>query len=754
MSNFERHGSTRWVAARPSYGDDWGDAYSDAEPAERVSRPASPLPESHPVQAVSSSTLVLSIDHMRTEGYSDNEDNSSCYLDSPAVSSAQGHPQGPADQGPADQRSADQGPADHSTSTKPKRSQLLEIHVPLAQGSMDHTLVPPNIAFQNPRMTPTTPDTADFSDRSYVSDADLIQCEPARLNLASAPQAPPPVQEQKPGTTEKLVLSIDAMDLNASDSGDSSSDEASLAYLLRPDTGSGGHIKTDALDSLIDDILKLRDFEGPDEYEQSRGLNEEAPQTAEHEPEVLDTDLPPSEATTHEDSDRNTSRASGSNADHALPQNSELTEGASNDAITHNGLPALDSIHDMSLPNFDNHSFSSDAQQESQFRSQSIRKAPPEDSGYDLEELVADSTHHSLHSLSDDSFMVSSASSIAESHTELKRESDNELQENGPEQEESPEDGETTVDIERGEEEDELPPLPPMTDVSRRDSTMSNATFNMGGWKPNTNLYRDQFVGDNDNESQMNFSMVGRGDSTYNKFTGMRSNYATSLANSSCVSVPDTLETDLQQIDEDFTDDDELPEVVSLANSQTQGLTNSKQQPGSDLLASILEEGSHGPTFKEHGSSPLASGDQTTSDKATTADTSDHSIPTEPTPAPTNAKYPVFNWRKIMGTSQPVDRIRLLKKARDDEALYDTGLAHWLHEALTQTEAPSHMQIGKLATQAYQNAQHSDIRRHTSIRSKVNMVRDKMDGSIGNQASSLKKKFLSRGKKLIKPISD
>ena len=102
-----------------------------------------------------------------------------------------------------------------------------------------------------------------------------------------------------------------------------------------------------------------------------------------------------------------------------------------------------------------------------------------------------------------------------------------------------------------------------------------------------------------------------------------------------------------------------------------------------------------------------------------------------------------------MATSQPIDRIRLLRDALEKEADYDTGLLNWLNESLRQSEDASNIHIGKIATQAYQNAAHNDIRRHASIRSKVSIVRDKVETS-GLQASSLGKRFFNRGKKLMK----
>lgn len=102
-----------------------------------------------------------------------------------------------------------------------------------------------------------------------------------------------------------------------------------------------------------------------------------------------------------------------------------------------------------------------------------------------------------------------------------------------------------------------------------------------------------------------------------------------------------------------------------------------------------------------------------------------------------------------MKTSQAIDRIQLLKKAREDEKAYDTGLLTWLNETLHTTDLSSNIQIGLLATQAYKNAPHNDIRRHISLRSKVSMVKDKMDSG-----ASFGRRFLSKGKKLMKSGSD
>ncbi|EDK46064.1 hypothetical protein LELG_04244 [Lodderomyces elongisporus NRRL YB-4239] len=150
-------------------------------------------------------------------------------------------------------------------------------------------------------------------------------------------------------------------------------------------------------------------------------------------------------------------------------------------------------------------------------------------------------------------------------------------------------------------------------------------------------------------------------------------------------------------------------------------------------------------------------------DGSGSANTTSNSIPTittttatTSTPAPVahgsgqfkRAKYPVSDWKAIVTISQPVERIAAFKDALGKEAEYDTGLQTWLNHALKQSQDFNNIHIGRIASEAYQNAQHNDLRRHVSFRSTVNVVKDKVEGT-GSTASNFGKKLFSRSKKFI-----
>lgn len=274
-------------------------------------------------------------------------------------------------------------------------------------------------------------------------------------------------------------------------------------------------------------------------------------------------------------------------------------------------------------------------------------------------------------------------------------------------------------------------------EVSRRASTMSQQTLAFGNWKPNTGMYRDKFVTDNDTESQMNMSIFNN-DANYSKFTGLRNDADTDADGHSILSVPETVDAYMPSIMETASDEDEPVK--------------------SSLTTSVLKEHAYDPRFEEAETSLEQLPEDTTMeskelDRANTsvgsATTNQTGTEKEPSSKPLLQPYPVFNWKKIVSISQPVDRIGAFRAAKIAEADYDTGLNYWLTETLKLSEVSSNIQIGKIASQAYQNAQHNDIRRHTSIRSRVSLVKDKMETG-GLQASSLGRKFLSRGKKLMK----
>lgn len=655
----------------------------------------------------------------------------------------------------------------------------------------DADFFPPTPTFSMKQyVQPQTPETPQ-SDRSFVSDTDSIQREPDSLNLAYGEPPLNEIREELPvraeptqvgqNPPEDLVLSIDRMNLVLSDDDsslddgvynrhedfgydqqddnsnaydeivnaehakarlyDSSADEADedddwgynsqhssndeeVAHLNTVEkvrsqgSESRQPVKTDALDSLISDLLKmerlstmyLEQLKGGTAVEKSESLAL-AP-TTEQIVELYDKD----NYSEHGTPEILLPKIRGQSSTPELSQ-SELLP------------PDFEEQHQRFLSNV-------------QSRSTSVRKAPPV--------KVDDSAAR-------DSDVKLLASSRFE--TGLKLEPVNSTG--------SISTGNASFDVTSVT----LPPMapPPISDpdsLGRRMSTASNQTFNFGSWKPNTNKFRDQFVSDNDAESQMNVSIFN-GDESYNKFTGMRppSGYAESFPNSSMLSIPETIDAPLQSIDEDGLNDDELGDELNKETVvDTSQLDLSKIASVTTNAPSVLQDHPHETaTFSEE-KTPGSSIDNLTVEKSnetrvpsdtTSRKVSDLTVKTAGSAKPPKVKYPVFNWKQIMGVSQPIDRIELLRKAQIDELNYDTGLNYWLGETLKSSENSPHIQIGKIATQAYQNAQHIELRRHTSIRSKVSLVKDKMDtGNFGLQASSFGRKFLSRGKKLMKSGSD
>ena len=123
---------------------------------------------------------------------------------------------------------------------------------------------------------------------------------------------------------------------------------------------------------------------------------------------------------------------------------------------------------------------------------------------------------------------------------------------------------------------------------------------------------------------------------------------------------------------------------------------------------------------------------------------------TSPPLITTPGKYPVSDWKSIITISQPQDRIAAFKEALLKEQEYDSGIQMWLNYALKQEPTfNSNLLIGRVASQAYQNAPHNDLRRHVSLRTKVNLVKDKVEGttgSFGKTTGSLGKTTASLGK--------
>lgn len=334
-------------------------------------------------------------------------------------------------------------------------------------------------------------------------------------------------------------------------------------------------------------------------------------------------------------------------------------------------------------------------------------------------------------------------------------------------------------------------------DIARRMSTMSTNTFNMGAWKPNTGNFRDQFINDNDNESQLNFNPYSSGDSAsinnnYNKFTKTRNasnlSHSDVVSNSSSLSVPETIDVALPSINENHSDDDDETSDDDDDDYERHDETMSSNEEEKNLATSktndtLLNEHSYPqPLFKEEKMTPMASLESipfpvdNNKHKSMLLDDSAVDISSQEkgsnqsrlvsassdatTLSQSSAKnlyiqqpLPSYNWKQIMSTSQSIDRIRLYKEALAKEAAYDTGLLNWLNETLRLSEKASNMHVGKIASQAYQNATHNDIRRNISIRSKVSFVKDKVETS-GLTASSFGKRFLNRGKKLMKSSGD
>lgn len=347
------------------------------------------------------------------------------------------------------------------------------------------------------------------------------------------------------------------------------------------------------------------------------------------------------------------------------------------------------------------------------------------------------------------------------------------------------------------EQKPEFPEPPSISDkdLTRRDSAMSTNTFNFSGWKPNTNNYRDKFINDIDNESNYNFSMDNESitNGAYQKFTKLRhvstASDAISFA-SSAPSIPETVDIPLPSINEDPNDDEDDDTFTSnhdtIGEKTEKGLGISTQSKDSVLNDQANSQSNLDEDFssKEHISEQKAqryssllppdtddnmsiSLDAPKSPGSESREVSSSIAPTISTPNSrtlselmstnstmttktlTRNPYPVSNWKAMMKPSQSIDRINLLREALVNEYAYDSGLQTWLRETLTKSDNSSNMHIGKIASQAYQNATHNDLRRHVSIRSRVSSVRDKVETG-GLHASNLGKKFFSRSKKLMR----
>lgn len=294
-------------------------------------------------------------------------------------------------------------------------------------------------------------------------------------------------------------------------------------------------------------------------------------------------------------------------------------------------------------------------------------------------------------------------------------------------------------------------------EISRKTSLLSVNTINLGGWKPNTNNYRDQFINLNDNESHFN---LNTNDSNYLKFTKVRSSSGVVFDNASrtsSVSIPETVDVILPSIHEHSDTESNFDTALneSLSNSIEESDKTTTTDPeahkakSSQRYSSLLDNidipidarteisQMHKISDNQNDGKRVASLESTASGRTLSA----------------IKGKPKYNWKTIMAVSQPIDRIKLFKEALEEESNYDTGLHIWINATLKSSDGATIMHIGKIASEAYQNAPHNDLRRHISIRSKVSIMKDKVETS-GHQASSLGKRFLSRGKKFIRSNND
>lgn len=814
---FGRHKSTRWVKAEvPSYGDEWNDDY-DYEYASNSDQESVPaLPEIHqelplapvhqqeakkppPAPPLPANGLVLSIDNLDRTKYDEDDDE--------------------------DETSAPEIVADERDNTQ-RRPQPLEVSV---SNPHDDSFQPPTPTFNTSQKTPETPQ----SDRSFQSDADLIQFEPESLNVAPvshlrAPSATVPVLQEEDENTpapedppeapkapqtartppEPLVLSIDRrlvyLDDDSSDDDwgynsqhSSNGEPRPMDHDLGPESEADDPILHYGEDT--DEGLHFQRPQSTISAKSGRNGAPSAPNRSTSGPsegdtpeEALHYTKPQSRVSSHEH------RVKTDALDLLISdlENASMVESEHADHSSY--LPNMDLLHDISLPDFEDKSFSEydkfqndvpttpiaplskneiEEEHDSFIKEllghrPSIRKPPTKTDRRELMSVdysnIADAVSGYIREntpppeLSGRTGDVLDANSDRFSfHNHLETNLDRLAVDHAPRSVASSGSLSTgQLSLEGGED---TPPEAIGDEPHRRMSTASQNTIQMGSWKPNTGNFRDQFIGDNDNELAINFNPYS--DTTnYNKFTKLRTASTFSHAsNRSMGSVPDTIDVALPNIHEDPDDGDEEEKAQNTFDSL---------QPSQTNTDSVLGDYSYSkPIFKEEKLTPNASKDTVgepkqryssllshstvPSDSAETITkrvdsvssvSSDKTASTSTTKKFTAQPYPPYSWKSIMSTSQPIDRIRLLRDASSMESQYDLGLQNWLRETLQQVENSPNMHIGKIATAAYQNAAHNDIRRHTSIRS---MVRDRVETS-GMQATSLGKKFFSKSRKLMK----
>ncbi|KAK6465837.1 hypothetical protein DFJ63DRAFT_34398 [Scheffersomyces coipomensis] len=227
---------------------------------------------------------------------------------------------------------------------------------------------------------------------------------------------------------------------------------------------------------------------------------------------------------------------------------------------------------------------------------------------------------------------------------------------------------------------------------TRRSSTN---TFDMGGWKPNTDAYRGNFVNQNfANRSQHHDDVI---------------------------SIPATIDVTLPSVSEIPDEEEEYATNQRKISATSENNNNNNNNSNSRISSS-------GSTLDKIKSREL--------DSANTSTTivSSH---------PVTQKYPTSNWGKIMSLPQRGDRIQELTKALSAGSDYETGLTDWLTTTLKSNDSSEFINIGNLATKIFQESDKNP--RRPSTRTRVLHVKDKV-----HVASDLGKRFLNRGKKILK----
>lgn len=746
---FQRHKSTRWVKASvPTYGDDWGDEYdsdtsqADGQPSQTfTSSGAPPLPDLPAIDPTNQtvhrpSDLVLSIDHLASHD------------------------------------------DDLSDDELPKKGGFEE-------------LVPPTPTFSEHNVeTPT-------SDRSFQSDADSIQHE-TDLNVRGGVNLLDKIEEANPDTKEDEHFSFDTLDQQAFQ-GDPENREDDLCSV----TVSSDENKPE-VPPLVLSVDGKKYENDDDDDDDNWGYNSDnsskneyndrelaAPDTAAK--EVDTSDSTPEQASraiglgVTEDRSNEHSRISTEALDNLINDLEKASVGPDEESFnTHQELVLDVDFNDVSLPDFDR-SFDYDTTQPpTPVEPLSYAKAKEEHENY-VNDLL---THKpSVRKPPRQNLQLGDYLNIADAVNDyIEEEKPVELHPVVSSGSLSTGKFSVATDKEKSDTassnvqdtvilRDEFAPpggAGGADDLLRRVSTMTTGTFNMGSWAPNTGNYRDQFISNNDNESAINFN-PSASDNAYDKFTSNRNGLGflfDAELNTSSLSVPETIDIGLPSIHEDETDDNyDLEEVQPTTTNMTE---STNVTSGTD---SVLADHVPQPVFREEKLTPLSSKEALVVPKRSMLDVIDDVASTTETDkstlAPTITEEskrvastasdattlsfvskpptarPTYDWTKIMAVSQPVDRIRLLREALVQESTYETGLNNWLQETLKTADKASSMHVGLIASKAYENATHNDIRRHASIRSKVSSVRDKV-GDTGLTASNFGKRFLSKGRKFMK----